>query len=142
MRFHYKDNELYLGEAEVDITDSISYMEHYKGTIIFYGIGGEFNVQIKRPKGKPLPLNIALKKYKKGKVLDCGKDGTYFIQALGVELLEKEVKARKINPYNYYLKLYLADINDPHKDATVFHIPIDTEAGEEGEEPSQDNFNL
>lgn len=138
-RYDIEEKELYYGEAMVDLTDNKACMGKYKGALLFYGIGSQFNVMFKKPK-KKLPLSEALKRYKVGTQIDFKEDGVYFVQALGVELLESEVKAKAVNPYNYYLKLYMADINDPHKDATVFHIEIGSD--QEDEEPQEDNFNL
>ena len=141
-KFTQKEDGLYYGEAEVDLIDNPAFIQEYKNKVTFWGTGyDEINLSHEVRNIKPIKLNEILNRFKIGNKLKLGDNTYYIIQALEINLLESEYRAKKINPYNYVLTVYVypADLEDL-KDRRFININMDYGDEEEAEENELDKI--
>lgn len=141
-KFTQKEDGLYYGEAEVDLIDSPAFIQEYKNKVTFWGTGyDEINLSHEVRNIKPIKLNEILNRFKIGNKIKLGGNTYYIIQALEINLLESEYRAKKINPYNYVLTVYVypADLENP-KDRRFINIDMDYGDEEEAEENELDKI--
>lgn len=141
-KFTQKEDGLYYGEAEVDLIDSPAFIQEYKNKVTFWGTGyDEINLSHEVRNIKPIKLNEILNRFKIGNKIKLGGNTCYIIQALEINLLESEYRAKKINPYNYVLTVYVypADLEDL-KDRRFININMDYGDEEEAEENELDKI--
>lgn len=131
-KFRNEANNLYYGNAEVDLVGNDAFIKANRNKITFWGIGNDpKNMTHEIKTIKPTKLNDILDRFKVGnKVgLTVGGNKQYFIiQFLEVCISEEEFKSRKLNPYNYVLTVYVypAEMEDP-KDRRFIYIDWDFE---------------